>query len=138
MVLDLLRNRRGRYIENRPAIMATSASKLSLRMAESSRNVYRRCGATISAVSRTNATTTRKAAVEILALNVFGIADRASRMVTCRMAEQRLAELAEHADTRDWGLCNLVPLWPSARCGGPPRGGRCTVTSTAYRGGPSG
>src|SRR5262249_62131552 len=76
------------------------------RRIESQRN--RRCGARLFAVSRT-ATTTREAAVEILALNVFGIADRTGQPVTRRLAEQRLAELAGHADACGCGLCDLVP-----------------------------
>ena len=68
-------------------------------------------GATLSLVSGgNNAVTSREAAVEILALNVFGIADKDGKPVTRRMTEQRIEELAEHPQGCGCGLCDLVPL----------------------------
>ena len=60
-------------------------------------------GATIVTVPGGNgAVTSREAAVEILVLNIFGIADRDGLLVTRRMVDKRLAELGgrpRHAST---------------------------------------
>ena len=57
-----------------------------------------------------NAVTSREAAIEILALNVFGIADAAGRQVTRQLVESRLTELAGHPQGCGCGLCDLVGL----------------------------
>jgi hypothetical protein len=56
------------------------------------------------------AVTSREAAVEVLALNVFGLADAAGQLITRRMVESRLAELAGHPPGCGCGLCELLPL----------------------------
>lgn len=55
-----------------------------------------------------NAITSRQAAVEILALNVFGTADRAGQLVTRRIVSERLSELAGHRDGCSCELCELL------------------------------
>jgi hypothetical protein len=62
-----------------------------------------------------NAVTSREAACEILALHMFGIADRTGVAVTRRMVDKRLAELAEHAAGCGCGLCCLLELAAPSR-----------------------
>ena len=57
----------------------------------------------------------REAAVEILALHVFGITDRDGVLVTRKMVDKRLAELTWHPDSCDCGLCELVDLAAPSR-----------------------
>jgi len=54
-----------------------------------------------------NAVTTREAAVEVLALNVFNTA--AGAPVTRAMVQNRLDELESHPPGCGCGLCELVP-----------------------------
>ena len=54
-----------------------------------------------------NAITSREAATEILALQVFNYADRAGVVVTRKLTDERLAE---HAAGCDCGICELVQL----------------------------
>ena len=56
-----------------------------------------------------NAVTSREAAVEICALHLFGIADRAGALITRRMVEAHLAEWASHSeDCRCNAPCGLA------------------------------
>jgi len=57
----------------------------------------------------------RVQAVEVLALNVFGIADTSGRLITRRMVTERLSELAGHRDGCKCGLCELLPLVTPAK-----------------------
>jgi len=68
----------------------------------------RRGGAKLTTVS--GAVTSRQAALEILSLNVSGPADRDGQLITRRMVESRLAELAAHPPGCGCGLCDLLPL----------------------------
>ena len=52
----------------------------------------------------------RVAAVEVLSLNVFGIADRNGQIITRRMVAERLTELGGHPAGCGCGLCELLPL----------------------------
>jgi hypothetical protein len=67
-----------------------------------------------------NARTKRQSAVEVIALNVFGTADRVGQLVTRRMVSERLADLGGHPAGCGCGLCGLLPLvtatkvWPVA------------------------
>ena len=56
-----------------------------------------------------NAISLRQAAVEQIALNVFGVADRDGKLITRRMVAERLSELSTHSDGCRCGLCALVP-----------------------------
>ena len=56
-----------------------------------------------------NARTLGLAAVEQMALNVFGLADRDGKVITRRMVAERLSELSAHSDGCRCGLCHLVP-----------------------------
>lgn len=62
-----------------------------------------------------NAKTSREAAVEILALKVFGVADQDGILVTRRMTDKLLADLGEHTDGCGCGLCCLLPLAAPSR-----------------------
>ena len=62
-----------------------------------------------------NAHTTREAAVEILALRAFNAADRDGVVVTRKLTDKLLAELARHSDTCGCGLCCLLPLAAPSR-----------------------
>jgi hypothetical protein len=57
-----------------------------------------------------NAVTSREAAVEILALDVFNVADRTGQLVTRALVANRLAELATHRVGCGCGLCELLGL----------------------------
>ena len=76
--------------------------------------LWARCGhgarATLSLVAGSeNAVTSREAAVEIVALHLFGIADREGALITRRMVDHHLAELASHpGDCRCAAPCGLV------------------------------
>ena len=62
-------------------------------------------------MGRNNCATTREAATEIVALHLFGIADREGLPVTRRLCESRLGELASHpVDCRCAAPCGLAPL----------------------------
>ena len=53
-----------------------------------------------------NARTLGLAAVEQMALNVFGLADRDGKVITRRMVAERLSELSAHSDGCRCGLCH--------------------------------
>ena len=59
--------------------------------------------------------TSREAAVEILALKVFGAADRDGVVVTRRLTDTLLADLGGHSDTCGCGICSLLPLAAPSR-----------------------
>jgi len=54
----------------------------------------------------------RVQAVEVLALNVFGIAGRSGQLVARRMVSERLTELGGHVGGCACGLCELLPYTP--------------------------
>ena len=56
-----------------------------------------------------NAISLRQAAVEQIALDVFGRADIGGKLITRRMVAERLNELSAHSDGCRCGLCHLVP-----------------------------
>lgn len=51
----------------------------------------------------------RQAAVEQIALHVFGIADTGGKLITRKLVSERLDELSGHRDGCRCGLCQLVP-----------------------------
>ena len=57
----------------------------------------------------------RVQAVEVLALNVFGIAGRSGQLVARRMVSERLTELGGHVGGCACGLCELLPLVTATR-----------------------
>jgi hypothetical protein len=62
-----------------------------------------------------NAITSRESACEILALRVFNFADRNGVVVTRKLTDERLAELAEHVADCRCGVCCLLPLAAPSR-----------------------